>query len=292
MTNKVESVISRQQPQSAPTSTRRADDDRDCGQYNTADKALAQHGDNRFARTELLLGTAAFARLSGSHVAVIGLGAVGGYAVEGLARAGVGALTLVDFDTVQPSNINRQIFALESTVGRAKAEVARARVLDINPDCRVRAFSYFADAESIEPILNGRPDAVIDAVDALNPKMQILLACRRHNIPTYSSMGAALRRDPLQIRVGDLFTTRGCPLARRLRKRLRSVGIDSGITCVYSLEPVDFIYQQADAEEPDATPLAKRGRRRRTLGSLPTLTALFGLILAHEVITALCREPR
>ncbi|MEE4313771.1 MAG: tRNA threonylcarbamoyladenosine dehydratase [Desulfofustis sp.] len=239
---------------------------------------------SRFTRTRLLLGDQAFARLTAAHVAVIGLGAVGGYAVEGLARAGVGRLTVVDFDTIQPSNINRQILALESTIGQAKAVVARQRILDINPACRVDAATCFADADTIRDILALRPDVVIDAIDSLNPKVQVLTACHRHCIAVFSSMGAALRRDPRHIKIGDIADTSSCPLARRLRKRLRSAGITSGITCVYSTEPVDFDYQPpTDTDHADSDP-AGRGRTRRTLGSLPTLTALFGLLLANEVI--------
>lgn len=244
----------------------------------------------RFTRTRLLLGDQAFTRLTGAHVAVIGLGAVGGYAVEGLARAGVGRLTVVDFDTIQPSNINRQILALESTIGQAKAVAARQRILEINPACRVDAVICFADAETIGDILALHPDVVIDAIDSLNPKVQILSACHHHQVTVFSSMGAALRRDPRHIKIGDIAQTNRCPLARRLRKRLRSAGITSGITCVYSTEPVDFDYQPpADTQRSDGDS-TKRGRSRRTLGSLPTLTALFGLILANEVILWLGRE--
>lgn len=244
----------------------------------------------RFARTRLLLGDQAFARLTGAHVAVIGLGAVGGHAVEGLARAGVGRLTVVDFDTIQPSNINRQILALESTIGQSKAVAARQRILEINPACRIDAVNCFADGETIGDILALHPDVVIDAIDSLNPKVQILSACHHHRVTVFSSMGAALRRDPRHIKISDIAQTSRCPLARRLRKRLRNAGITSGITCVYSTEPVDFDYQPpVGTNHADSNP-AERGRSRRTLGSLPTLTALFGLILANEVILWLGRE--
>ena len=244
----------------------------------------------RFSRTKLLLGEKRFSRLAAGHIAIIGLGAVGGYATEGLARAGVGRLTLADFDTISPSNINRQILALESTLGRSKAGAARDRVLDINPRCRVESLELFADERTVEQILAGRPDVVIDAIDSLNPKVQVLTALHRSGIKTFSSMGAALRTDPSQIRVSDISRTRQCPLARRLRKRLRGMAVESGITCVYSTEPVDFNYQPPPAERPGDNPLEDRGRERRTLGSLPTLTAIFGLILANEVIHYICSE--
>ncbi len=238
----------------------------------------------RFSRTKLLLGDERFSRLASSHVAIIGLGAVGGYATEGLARAGVCHLTLADFDTISTSNINRQILALESTIGTSKADAARNRVLDINPHCRVEALELFADEQTIGQIVAGRPDVVIDAIDSLNPKVQVLTMLHRSGFKIFSSMGAALRTDPSQIRVSDIAETKHCPLARRLRKRLRTNNIESGITCVYSTEPVEFAYQPPPAEHAGDNALEDRGRERRTLGSLPTLTAIFGLTLANEVI--------
>ena len=195
---------------------------------------------DRFTRTKLLVGERSFAQLSTAHVAVIGLGAVGGYAVEGLARAGIGKLTLVDVDHVQPSNINRQLYALESTIGQPKSIVARNRVLDINPGCQVRSVQLFADDKSILTVLDKKPDVLIDAIDSLNPKIQVLTASVIHGVTTFSSMGAALRTDPAQVRIDDISRTKNCPLARRVRKRLRSNNIKEGITCVYSTEKVLF----------------------------------------------------
>ena len=245
---------------------------------------------HRFSRTTLLVGERAFQRLKNSHIAIVGLGAVGGYALEGLARAGIGQLTLADFDTIQVSNINRQILALDSTIGIAKVEAARNRVFDINPDCELRVIQCFADAESIHSILDTKPDVIIDAIDSLNPKVQILTQACQSESKVFSSMGAALRTDPEKIRIDDISETKGCPLARRLRKRLKSNGISSGITCVYSTEQVDFDYQPPDHYEAPGSSLADRGRARRTLGSLPTLTGIFGLFLANEVIKHLVRE--
>lgn len=237
----------------------------------------------RFTRTKLLLGERGFAQLRHSHVVVVGLGAVGGYAVEALARAGIGRLTLVDFDTIQPANFNRQLLALETTLGHAKTDAARQRIFQIYPHCQVRALQLFVDGDTAEAVLEPQPDLLIDAIDALNPKTQLLTASKRRGIETLSSMGASLRTDPAQIRTGDISETSSCPLARRLRKRLRSAGIDRGIFCVYSIEPVSFQYQEPETTAA-ATPQEERGRRRRTLGSLPTLTGIFGLILANQAI--------
>lgn len=235
----------------------------------------------------MLLGAEPFKRLTESHVAVVGLGAVGGYALEALTRTGIGRLTMVDFDTVQPTNINRQIFALESTLGSTKVAAAAARLADINPSCKLEPLELFVDEVSVEEILSRRPDIVVDAIDSLNPKVQLLRSCFLRGIPTFSSMGAALRTDPLAIQVGDLSESNHCPLAKRIRKRLRKDNIVSGITCVYSTERVAFDYcQEIDPGQIETG--TDRGRKRNTLGSLPTITAIFGLMLANEVIRKLC----
>jgi tRNA threonylcarbamoyladenosine dehydratase len=241
----------------------------------------------RFTRIRLFLGEDRFKKLQASSVTVVGLGAVGGYVVEALARAGIARLRLVDFDTVQPSNINRQILALETTIGRPKAEVARERVLDINSSCDVEALQLFADEETMDQVLVPVPNLLIDAIDSLNPKVQLLIAAHHRRIPILSSMGAALRTDPTKIQFSDLFSTRKCPLARRLRKRLRHNGIEQGIECIYSTEEVDFDYQAPIRDDSAAHSFADRGRARRTLGSLPTLTGIFGLCLANRAILKL-----
>ena len=241
----------------------------------------------RFTRIRLFLGEERFQKLQASSVTVVGLGAVGGYVVEGLARAGINRLRLVDFDTVQPSNINRQILALETTIGRPKSEVARERVLDINSSCEVEALQVFAGEETMVDILTPAPDLLIDAIDSLNPKVQLLTAAYYRRIPILSSMGAALRTDPAKIQFGDLFATRKCPLARRLRKRLRHNGIERDIECIYSTEEVDFNYQPPERDGDSGHPFSDRGRARRTLGSLPTLTGIFGLCLANRAILQL-----
>ena len=167
----------------------------------------------RFARTERLLGEVKFKQLQSQMVTVIGLGAVGGYVVEGLVRAGVRHLRIVDFDTIQPTNLNRQIIALETTLGQPKALATRDRVVAINSECTVEPMQLFAGDETLEQILSPKPDLLIDAIDSLNPKTQLLHGAYQREIPTISSMGAALRTDPGLIRSGDLFDTKSCPLA-------------------------------------------------------------------------------
>ena len=241
----------------------------------------------RFKRIIQLIGQEKFTRLQQSHVTIVGLGAVGGHALEGLARAGVGHLRLIDFDTLQPSNINRQILALTTNLNRPKVEVAKERVLAINPDCIVEAQEIFAAEETMAQILSPMPDLLIDAIDSLNPKTQLLNAAYHSGVVTISSMGAALRTDPTKIRYGDIFDSNNCPLAKHIRKRLRRRNLGRGISCVYSTEKVDFDYQLPDEEE-NATPYADRGRQRNILGSLPTLTGIFGLYIANQAILHLC----
>ncbi|HPP75959.1 MAG TPA: ThiF family adenylyltransferase, partial [Armatimonadota bacterium] len=151
--------------------------------------------DTRFSRIELMLGSEACEKLRKASVAVVGLGAVGSYAVEGLARAGVSRLRLVDFDSVCPSNINRQLYALESTIGRLKIDVAKERVLDINPSCQVETVHGFIDAETVWEFIGEYPDIVIDAIDGLNPKVDLLEAVRMKEVPVISCLGAAMRSD-------------------------------------------------------------------------------------------------
>jgi tRNA A37 threonylcarbamoyladenosine dehydratase len=242
----------------------------------------------RFSRIEKMIGSKRLARLQASTVTIAGLGAVGGYVVEGLARAGVGGLRLIDFDIVSPANINRQIYALDSTLGRLKTEVATERVLDINPDCRVEALNIFLDQQTMEQVFTPGSDLLIDAIDALNPKVEMLVRGWEKNIPLISSMGAALRTDPLQIRTADIMDSRQCPLARRIRKRLRRRGVGQGITCVFSLEKVEFDFKEPGNEKMhDQDHGLIRGRKRHVLGSLPTIPAIFGLTIANLALEKL-----
>ncbi|MBN2491432.1 MAG: tRNA threonylcarbamoyladenosine dehydratase [Planctomycetes bacterium] len=242
----------------------------------------------RFARIRALVGDEGLAALARAHVAVVGLGAVGSYAVEALARAGVGKLRLVDFDDIRPSNVNRQLFALESTLGRRKVDVARERVLDINPHCAVEALPLFAHVETMDRILAGPPGLLIDAIDSVTPKVELLAAAGARGIPVISAMGAAVRTDPTQIRVGPLDESERCPLARHVRRNLRRRGAPIDFLCVYSTEPVGSLAEEAGHADPAAEePALVRGRARAPLGSLPTVTAIFGLVAANTALALL-----
>ena len=245
-------------------------------------------------RTETLLGAEAMERLGRARVYIFGLGAVGSYAVEGLARTGVGMLRLVDFDTIKESNRNRQLYALRSTLGLAKTDVARSRVLDINPDCRVEAVREFAHAGSLEALLDGGPDLIVDAIDSLNPKVDLIQAGVKLGVPVFSALGAATRLDCGAVRFGKLFGTKGCPLGRLVRKRLRRRGVDDGdLWCVYSDEDRNLdAVRERGTEEPGDEEEYRRGRDRRVLGSIATLTGIFGLRLAHEAVLRLAAAPR
>lgn len=244
--------------------------------------------DEQFLRTAIMLGADGMRRLHEARVTVVGLGAVGSYAVEALTRAGVGHLRLVDHDILRPSNLNRQLFALHSTLGRPKVEVAAARVHDINPDCEVEECRLFCHVETMDTILAGPPNLVLDCIDSFTPKLELLTAAVTRGVPVLSSMGAALRREPGQVRFGLLTEVTNCPLARRLRKFLRRREVTTDIPCVYSTELVDRTL--IHPPENKVAGELERGRARNALGSLPTLTGLFGLTLAHEALRRLCGE--
>ena len=240
--------------------------------------------DNRFHRTHLLIGAEAVQKLENAHVAVFGLGGVGSYAAEALARAGLGKMTIVDFDVVGLSNINRQNIALNSTIGLAKTEVMAQRIAEINPDCQVNALKEFFCEDNSDEILATKFDAVIDAIDSFNPKIRLIVESLRHGLPLFSAMGAAGKIDPTQIRVADLAKSSICPLAKRVRKRLRAFDVHGGFEVVYSTEPpiLPFAPDLIDKEKKEFS--LKRGRERMIQGSISYLTAIFGLTLAGRVI--------
>lgn len=227
-----------------------------------------------FARTRLLLGDEGLARLAASRVAVFGVGGVGGFAVEALARSGVGALDLVDSDTVESTNLNRQIIATLPAVGRPKVEVAAERVASINPACTVRAHRCFFLPETTGIFDFAAYDYVIDAVDTVSAKIALVEAARAAGIPIISSMGAGNKLDPTAFRVADIFETSVDPLARVMRRELRRRGID-GLKVVYSTE---------SPRPPAATPEAVKDGSRPAPGSVAFVPSVAGLILGGEVV--------
>lgn len=234
-----------------------------------------------YERTALLLGDEAVARLAASRVTVVGTGGVGAYAVEMLARAGVGHLTLIDGDTVAPGNLNRQLPALHSTLGMPKAEVMRGRVLDINPDCDVTAMVRFITPDDVADVLADRPGVVIDAIDALSPKVALLLYCRRNHIKVISSMGAGGRVDPTKVRYADISDTFHDGLAREVRKRLRKAGVNSGIKTVFSEE----------APRRGAVTLTDEiDYKRSSYGTVAWIPAIFGMMLAAYAVERLIAD--
>lgn len=246
--------------------------------------------DDRFMRTRALLGEEKMSALNRASVMIVGLGAVGGYALEGLARAGVGNLTLVDFDRFDVTNINRQILALDSTVGRLKTEVAAERVKNINPACRITLKNMFVNADTLPELFAEPVDFVVDAIDALNPKCNLMEYLYSHRIPFVSSMGAALKSDVSKIFYGHLSQTKNCALAKFVRKRLKRRNVDiAKIKCVSSTEVPDIPETALFETENSAS---ENGRVRKTMGSLPTVTAIFGLTIANEVIKILTAEKK
>lgn len=237
----------------------------------------------RLSRVSLMLGATGVAALSRARVTVAGLGAVGSFAVEALARSGIGALRLIDFDRVEPSNLNRQLYALHDTLGRAKIEVALERVRAIAPECRVEILSLRLAPGNCTVVLEGGVDALIDAIDDPPAKVALLATAVGAGIPAFASMGAARRRDPGAIRCDDLSRTHGCPLARLVRRDLRRLGIEQGVRCVYSTEP------PAMGSDPRDTAPGASGLRS-PLGSLVQVTGCFGLRLAAEVIETILKS--
>lgn len=225
----------------------------------------------------MLLGEKAVEQLAASHIAVFGLGGVGSYVVEALARAGVGALTLVDGDTVSESNINRQLFALRSTVGMLKTEVARQRVLDINPNCQVSVISAFCLPENIELFFSSAYDYIADAVDTVAAKTALALKAQQTGTPIISCMGAGNKLDT-QFRVSDIFSTSVCPLCRVMRRQLKDAGVTALKTVWSDRAPVPA------AAAPDGALPA------RVPGSISFAPAAAGLKMAEEIIRDLTEE--
>ena len=231
-----------------------------------------------FSRTALLLGDEALARLKKARIAVFGVGGVGGYAVEALARSGVGALDLIDNDTVAQSNINRQIIALNSTIGQYKADAAAKRVLDINPECDVRAVKVFYMPETADEFDFTRYDYIIDAIDTVTGKLALARQAQDAGTPIISCMGAGNKLDPTAFEVADIYDTSICPLARIMRKECRARGIKR-LKVVYSKEmPARQVKK-----------IEEQTVRRDTPGSVSFVPPVAGLIIAGEVIKDLIK---
>lgn len=230
-------------------------------------------------RTELLLGKDKTERLRRAHVLVVGLGGVGAYAAEMLCRAGVGQLTLVDADTVQPSNINRQLPALHSTLGQTKAEVLAARFRDINPDIQLKVLPVYLKDEAIPALLDSaRFDFIVDAIDTVAPKCYLIYHALQRGLKIVSSMGAGAKKDITQIRFADLWETYHCGLSKVVRKRLQKMGMKRKLPVVFSTEQAD----------PKAVMLVDGEQNKKsTAGTVSYMPAVFGCYLAEYVIRKL-----
>jgi tRNA A37 threonylcarbamoyladenosine dehydratase len=233
----------------------------------------------QFERTHILLGDAGLAKLAQKHVFVAGLGGVGSYCAEALARAGVGHLTLLDHDVVATSNINRQLPALLSTVGQPKAELMRARIMDINPECRLEILRTFLNSENVNELVP-ECDYVVDAIDSLACKVALVGESVKRGLRVASSMGAGNRLDPGRVKIDDISKTEMCPLAKQMRKRLsRHYDLRRGVLTVFSDE-------QPRAPLPPQ-PVDGPGRARAVNGTISYMPPLFGMMLAGAVVKAL-----
>lgn len=225
-----------------------------------------------FRRTAILYGDDACEKIRSAFVVLCGVGAVGSFACEALARLGVGKFLLYDFDVFEQSNVNRQLCALSSTVGKTKVDVQRARILDINPNAVVQVRNVFIDENIANEIVSLRPTVVVDAIDSLVSKVSLAVASVKNSVPFVSSMGAARKKNPLQVATADISKTSSCPLAAKMRKQLRQFAINKGFKCVYSKEIVEKqTHICADKNSPS----------EKVIGSSVITTGVFGLNLAN-----------
>lgn len=239
--------------------------------------------DNWLERTELLLGKEKLDILRRAHVLVVGLGGVGAYAAEMVARAGVGYMTIADADVVSTSNINRQLVALHSTVGRPKAEILAERLRDINPEIALTVVNKYIKDEETYILLDSAPfDYVVDAIDTLSPKFALITGALERHIPLVSSMGAGAKTDPTKMEITDIGKTHHCPLAHMLRKRLHAVGIRTGFHAVFSPEPI----------REGALILCEEQNKKSNVGTISYIPALFGIGCASVVIRDLVGEMK
>ncbi|PIE45675.1 MAG: tRNA threonylcarbamoyladenosine dehydratase [Gammaproteobacteria bacterium] len=235
------------------------------------------------ARTEILLGQAALKRLRHAHILIAGIGGVGGYVAENLARAGIGALTLLDKDIVSSSNLNRQIMALRSTLGKKKTTVMKARIIDIDPTIKINVIDDFMAVEDADRmVLSGDYDVIADCIDTIACKAQLVYAAQKHHIPIISAMGAGNRVDATRVRVSRLDKTQSCPLAREMRRRLRELGADLKYPVVYTDEP---------RRQPFVENIGSDGYREKvTNGTISYMPAIFGLLMAGEIVNWIIKD--
>lgn len=232
-------------------------------------------------RTELLLGSEKCEALRSANVLVVGLGGVGAYAAEMIARAGVGTMTIADADVVGRSNINRQLIALHSTIGRPKAELVAERLRDINPEINLTVVNRYIKDDETYTLLDSAPfDYVVDAIDTLSPKLALIKGALDRNIPIVSSMGAGAKTDPTKMEIADISKTHHCPLAHMLRKRLHKIGIRRGFKAVFSPEPI----------REGAMILCEEQNKKSNVGTISYIPALFGIGCASVVIRGLIGE--
>lgn len=225
------------------------------------------------SRSEILIGEEKLNRLREATVVIIGLGGVGGHAAESIVRAGVGNIIIADYDRIAPSNMNRQILSLESTMGSLKTDAAKGRFLDINPHLNIRTISERITPINITSLIDFKlPMYAIDAIDEIDAKTTLIAELVNNRIPFVSSMGAGSRLDSLKIRVDDISRTHTCPLARIVRKRLKLIGIEKGVRCIYSTEELNKV------KEPEQ----QSGKRMQ--GSSSFIPGIFGLIAAGLII--------
>ncbi|SEP76010.1 tRNA A37 threonylcarbamoyladenosine dehydratase [Ectothiorhodospira magna] len=236
------------------------------------------HSNPLHERTELLIGPAGLERLARCHVFIAGLGGVGGSAAEAIARAGIGHITLLDHDQVGPSNMNRQLVALHSTLGRPKAAVMAARIQDINPALTVVVQEDFLTPDNVATLLPADVDYVLDCIDSIACKAALVHCCQQRDVPVISSMGAGGRLDPTAVGIGPLASTEKCPLAREMRKRLRRLGGHLDYPVVHSTETAIKGTEHRPIEG------AVAGRPRAVNGTIAYMPNLFGLMLAGQVI--------
>ncbi|HEY6872999.1 MAG TPA: tRNA threonylcarbamoyladenosine dehydratase [Geobacteraceae bacterium] len=253
---------------------------------------------HRFSRTELLLGPEGLQKLKKARVAIFGLGGVGGFAAEALCRAGIGRLVIVDFDDICLTNVNRQIHAMDGTVGRGKSEVMAERLRLINPDAEIVPCKDFYSAENSDFLLSQGHDYVVDAIDHFTSKIHLIRSCKERGIPVISSMGAAAKLDPTRIQVADISETHKCRMARSVRKLLRKEGIERGVKVVFSTEEYrEQAVKDGGCKGNCICPNKDDQRfscehRRVILGSISYIPAIFGLTMAGVVVNDLLAQKK